>query len=130
MDQCTHAVRRQHWKNIISQCQERPDGQSARQWLKENGISEHAYYRWQRRLRQETYDRISGKDSLPATHGGGVSFAEVPLPDAPEALPAAEMTGREIHPVAIIRAGGCSVAVSADIPDGILSRILREVSHA
>lgn len=129
MDQCTHEVRRKHWKNIISQCQKRPDGQSARQWLKENGISEHSYYRWQRRLRQEAYDRISGKDSLPAApaQGGGISFAEVSFS---EASPAAEMTGREIHPVAVIRAGCCSVAVSADIPDGILSRILREVAHA
>ena len=29
MDQCTHEVRLQYWKNIISQCQARPEGQSA-----------------------------------------------------------------------------------------------------
>ena len=32
MDQCTHEVRLQYWKNIISQCQARPEGQSAKQW--------------------------------------------------------------------------------------------------
>ena len=33
MDQCTHEVRRQHWKNIIAQCNQRPEGQTAKQWL-------------------------------------------------------------------------------------------------
>ena len=41
MDQCTHEVRLQYWKNIISQCQARPEGQSAKQWLADNGICEH-----------------------------------------------------------------------------------------
>lgn len=31
MDQCTREVRLQHWKNIISQCQLRPQGQTAKQ---------------------------------------------------------------------------------------------------
>ena len=39
MDQCTHEVRLQYWKNIISQCQARPEGQSAKQWLADNGAS-------------------------------------------------------------------------------------------
>ena len=50
MDQCTHEVRLQYWKNIISLCHERPSGQTAKQWLKENGICEQTYYRWQKRL--------------------------------------------------------------------------------
>ena len=45
MDQCTHEVRLQYWKNIISQCQARPEGQSAKQWLADNGICEQTYYR-------------------------------------------------------------------------------------
>lgn len=31
MDQCTREVRLQNWKNIIRQCQSRPEGQTARQ---------------------------------------------------------------------------------------------------
>ena len=46
MDQCTHEVRLQYWKNIISLCHERPSGQTAKQWLKENGICEQTYYSW------------------------------------------------------------------------------------
>ena len=43
MDQCTHEVRLQYWKNIISLCHERPSGQTAKQWLKENGICEQKF---------------------------------------------------------------------------------------
>ena len=38
MDAFTHEVRLNQWKLIIEQCQSRPDGQTARQWLAENGI--------------------------------------------------------------------------------------------
>lgn len=44
MDSCTKEVRLQYWKNIILQCQARPTGQSAKPWLKDNGICEATYY--------------------------------------------------------------------------------------
>ena len=40
MDKCTHEVRMEYWKNIITQCQNRPEGQSAKQWMDANGICE------------------------------------------------------------------------------------------
>ena len=40
MDRCTREVRKQYWKNIISQCLQRPKGMSAKQWLDENSICE------------------------------------------------------------------------------------------
>ena len=67
MDACTHEVRLNQWKLIIEQCQSRPDGQTARQWLAENGIQEKTYYYWLRRVRKEVYSRLSdGSTSLPA----------------------------------------------------------------
>lgn len=44
MDQCTHEVRLQYWKNIITQCQARPEGQTAKQWMTDHGICEQTYY--------------------------------------------------------------------------------------
>ena len=67
MDTCTHKVRLNQCKLIIEQCQSRPDGQTARQWLAENGIQEKTYYYWLRRVRKEVYSRLSdGSTSLPA----------------------------------------------------------------
>ena len=33
MDQLTHTVRRSNWINIIRQCQDRPAGTTAKQWI-------------------------------------------------------------------------------------------------
>ena len=46
MDKCTREVRKQSWKNIITQCMPRPEGMTAKQWLDANGISEQSYYCW------------------------------------------------------------------------------------
>ena len=44
MDQCTHEVRAEYWRKIIQACSQRPAGQSAKNWMDENGISEQSYY--------------------------------------------------------------------------------------
>lgn len=130
MDSCTHEVRVQYWKNIISQCQKRPQGQTAKSWLKENGICEQTYYLWQRKIRQSAYALMNVSErqvSVPCKEE--ISFAEIPV------FPAAD-TGRTqpvepgIVPVAVIKTPSCSIAISADIPEVLLSRILKEVSHA
>ena len=33
MDQCTHEVRAEYWRNIIKTCGQRPAGQSAKKWI-------------------------------------------------------------------------------------------------
>ena len=38
MDLCTHEVRLNHWKLINKQCQSRPEAQTAKQWMEENGV--------------------------------------------------------------------------------------------
>ena len=53
MDHCTHEVRAEYWRKIIQACGQRPAGQSAKQWMDENGIREQSYYHWQRRFRQQ-----------------------------------------------------------------------------
>lgn len=131
MDQCTHEVRLQYWKNIISQCQGRPRGQSAKQWMKENGICEQTYYLWQRRIRKEAYEQISSTRELPAAvpQKEEITFAEIPLA-ATDNASQLHFTGQSIHPVAVIKTEKFSIALSSDIPDILLERILREVSHA
>ena len=44
MDQITHDVRSSQWLEIITQCQNRPEGTTAKQWMDDNGISEKSYY--------------------------------------------------------------------------------------
>lgn len=130
MDKCTHEVRLQYWRNIITQCQQRPAGQTARQWMENNGICEPTYYLWQRRIRQEAFDQISsGTNELPAvTEKQEITFAEIPVPKVTDS-PDEQLFCKSV-PVAVIRNGSCVIEISNDISDRILHTILREVSNA
>jgi len=131
MDKCTHEVRMEYWKNIITQCQNRPEGQSAKQWMDANGICEGTYYLWQKRIRQQTYEQmVENKPLLPTTKKTEeITFAELPIPQTKN-VPKADLPESAIPPVAVIKTQNFSVALSADIPDALLVKILQEVAHA
>ena len=84
MDECTHQVRLAHWKAVIEQCNSRPEGQSARSWLRENSISDKQYYYWQRIIRRESFEQMAKE--LPcqvAPQQNEISFAEFDVPATP-----------------------------------------------
>lgn len=129
MDQITHNVRRANWLTIITQCQERPEGISVKQWLSDNGVKEKAYYYWLRKFRKEAYAQLQP----PATTnnaGTEISFAEITLPA--QAAPPCISSPAEPYesPVAVIRHNGLTIEISNEISDSLLAKILREVSHA
>ena len=131
MDKCTHEVRMEYWKNIIIQCQNRPEGQSAKQWLKENGICEATYYLWQKKIRQQSYELMAeDKQFLSAPQKTEeITFAEIPIPQSKN-MPGIHLAESYIHPVAVIRNDKISIALSGDIPHTLLAKIIQEVSHA
>ncbi len=127
MDQITHNVRLQSWRNIVSQCEARPEGQSAKQWLAQNSIPENQYYYWLRQVRQDAYLQIK-TDQLPAAvseNKPDAAFAEIQLPEAPE--PMNSIDG--FHPDAVISTGSITAALSNTVSDSLLARILEAVSH-
>lgn len=109
MDQITHTVRQTMWQDILLQCQNRPCGMSAKQWMIENDISEKSYYYWQRKLRKETFETNSS------------DLMELQLHPLLNVM---------IHPVAVFKKDFLTIAITNEISDSLLSRILREVSHA
>lgn len=127
MDQCTHEVRAEYWRKIIQACGQSPAGQSAKQWMDENGIREQSYYHSQRRFRQQAYAEMKENVSVPAVTGKSeLDFVEIPC-----------TAGSETHthpishePAAVIRTALLQIEISNDISDTLLSHILREVSHA
>lgn len=126
MDQCTHEVRAAYWKGIIKACGERPAGQSAKSWMDENGICEQSYYHWQRKFRKQAYSLIKDSAAAPAVpQKAGITFVEVPY-----IQPVAADTKETISGVAVIRTSSVKIEITNDISDPVLTRILREVSHA
>jgi len=130
MDSCTHEVRLQYWKNIISQCQNRPEGQTVKSWLKENGICEQTYYLWQRKIRQSAYELMNVSErQVSLSCKEEISFAEIPVFSATD-IDRHQPAEPGIAPVAVIKTSSCSIAISADIPEVLFSQILKEVAHA
>lgn len=131
MDNITHEMRLAHWKSVIEECLARPEGQSAKQWLKEKDIPEKTYYYWQRRVRKEAY-ALAKADShtvitanrehvaeLPA-----VSFAEIPY------CPAGRPADDGFVPTVLIRKGGAILEISNAVSDRLLERIMEVTAHA
>lgn len=132
MDQITHNVRGAQWLEIVTQCQNRPEGTTVKQWLSDNGIKDKAYYYWLRKFRKQAYAQMH----LPSTEvsvGSDISFAEISIPNQRSAgIPKApvEPPVEAIRPVAVIKNADVTIALTNDISDSLLSRILQEVSHA
>ena len=129
MDQISHTVRNSRWKDLILQCQNRPAGMSAKQWMKENQVSEKSYYYWQRKLRKEAFEQMNHSPMLPAVQETSkVSFAEIRIPESKKSV--SDIIPETIKPTAVIKTATMTIALSNDITDDLLSRILNEVSHA
>ena len=125
MDQLTHNVRRSNWINIIRQCHDRPAGTTAKQWLVENDISEKSYYYWLRKFRKEAYEQMQ---MPPATSSSEITFAEISVPLSRQEEPIHSF--QEQPPVAIIKNGALSIAISNDISEALLDRIFQVIRHA
>lgn len=129
MDQISHTVRNSRWKDIILQCQNRPAEMSAKQWMIENQVSEKSYYYWQRKLRTEAFKQMNHSSLMPVAQGTSeVSFAEIRIPETKKSV--SDIIPETIRPTAVIKTATMTIALSNDIADDLLSRILREVSHA
>lgn len=132
MDQITHNVRGAQWLEIVTQCQNRPEGTTVKQWLADNGIKEKAYYYWLRKFRKQAYAQMH-LSSTEVSVGSDISFAEVSIPDQrPTGILKAteETTVEAIRPVAVIKNTDITIALTNEVSDSLLSRILREVAHA
>lgn len=126
MDQLTHTVRRSNWINIIRQCQDRPTGTTAKQWLAENGISEKSYYYWLRKIRREVCEQEGLREAISPSE---VSFVEIPVKTAPDTAPVPTVPAA-MTPVAVIRSGRLTLELGNDVSEPLLRRLLQEVLHA
>lgn len=132
MDQITHNVRNAQWLEIVTQCQNRSAETTVKQWLSDNGIKEKAYYYWLRKFRKQAYAQMH----LPSTEvsdESDISFVEVSIPDRrTTGIPKAteETTIEAIRPVAVIKNTDMTIALTNEVSDSLLSRILQEESHA
>lgn len=140
MDQSTHEVRLSHWRAIIEQCQQRPEGQTIGAWLKERDISDKQYYYWQRLLRREAYNQMKaaadiqppavrsvsasdGKSAVLPSQSEGVTFLELPVPAVGISNESTD------HPDVVIKTSSASISLYNSVSEDLLSRVLEVISH-
>lgn len=122
MDDTTYEMRLANWKSIVERCQARPEGQSARRWLADNGISDKQYYYWLRKIRADAYGSMRASlSSLSESTVPTLSFAEIPSEQlAP--VPAA--------PAIVIKTRRSTIEISDQVSESMMIRIVKAVSHA
>lgn len=134
MDSNTRAVRLARWKNIVQQCQARPQGQTIAQWLDAQGISRNAYFYWQRLVRKDAYAKmkavsapdVSPASALPAPQSDAdVTFAEIPVPRA-----TCETEQCSFRPEAVLEIGNVTVKLTNAVSPSLLSGIMEAIRHA
>lgn len=125
MDQTTHEVRISNWKSIIEQCQSRPKGQTTKQWLKDNGISDKQYYYWLRKLRKLAYNESHSEETSfpPAAvmQTSPIPFAEIPAQDI--LTPGSE-------PAVTIKTKKSLIQISSSVSETLMIELVKAVSHA
>ena len=123
MDKSTNEVRTLSWAAIIEQCQARPEGQYAKQWLKANGISEKQYYYWLRKLRKQAYEQSLSNNS-PAPFEKcmpEVAFAEISSDGLFSSNPVTAVT---------IKTRKLTLDISSAVPVTSLVEIVKAVANA
>ena len=125
MDQTTHEVRISNWKSIVEQCQSRPKGQTTKQWLKDNGISDKQYYYWLRKLRKLAYNESHSEETSfpPAAvmQTSPIPFAEIPAQDI--LIPGSE-------PAVTIKTKKSLIQISSSVSETLMIELVKAVSHA
>lgn len=126
MDKITHEVRLANWKQIILQCSSRPEGQTVKQWLTENGLKEKSYYYWQRKIRKEAFNGCL-PSSLPVPSAqNNITFAELPIQNEPANV----ISEMSFQPDIVMKTGTLTIGISNTVSESLLSRILEATRHA
>lgn len=87
MDKEVYEVRLANWKQLILQCQNRPDGMTQKDWLEQHDILASQFYYWLRKVRREALSEMADADNkevVPTSMAGNdlaapVAFAEIDL---------------------------------------------------
>ena len=125
MDQSSHEIRLANWIQIINNCQSRPKEQTTKQWLAENQISEKQYYYWLRKVRKQAYADSKAmlpevqKDHFPAA----VSVFEIPA----EITNEYNSTGTRAITIWTKKS---TIEIPSDLPESLIVKLLKAVSHA
>ncbi len=122
MDNSTFEVRLSNWRSIIEESEHRPQNVTKKQWLQDHHIPEKQYYYWLRRVRKAAISQLK-PDLLPVPVSTG--HTEIALVQ----IPTGGILSSEKTPAVVIRTKRSAVEISSDLPEELLLKVLKAVSH-
>jgi putative transposase len=125
MDQITHEVRLAHWTKVIEECSNRPAGQSAKQWLKENNIPEKSYYYWLRRIRANAYAEAKSSLTVISKPMPAV-LAEIPV----RSVENANTEKVSFEPAIVLKTNDFTIEFSNSASKALISKVMEGIQHA
>ena len=128
MDQQTAEIRQAQWEQIVLEANN--SSISKRDWCRQNGISEKAFYYWQRKIRRNalTAAEISPAGMVPAVPSRS-NCIEVPV--APATLSAADtVPSLATSPELMLQIGDCRIFVSGSVQEATLATVMKVVRNA
>jgi hypothetical protein len=123
----TYAEKRKKWINIIIQCNN--SGMKKENWLKQNNISRHNFYRWQSTLRKELgrfWIMDKKLEHIPAI----VEEIERPIEKRPFLELKEPIDVGDHNSSVTVKCDSFIIELDESISDEFLSRIIKAVSNA
>lgn len=126
MDKSSSQIRRENWRRIIQECNNREPGITKKDWCRSNDITVKSFYYWQRQFRNEAAVAAASAGSAPfyditghLETGGTETFPISGLRETPTGAAVQETTPQDIPgtvpfpvPGVIVQAGECRVYVT------------------
>lgn len=126
MDHISSQIRRENWRQIVQECNNREPGITKKDWCRSNGISLKSLYYWQRQFRNEAAVAAASAGSasfyditshLEADESAAITAGELRVPSA--SMPVQGMAAQAIPdtvpfpvPGIIVQTGDCRVYVT------------------
>ncbi|MBQ1598208.1 MAG: hypothetical protein II080_06150, partial [Lachnospiraceae bacterium] len=126
-DQGSRYYRRAHWIKVVQECLNRPSNITAKQCLKDNGISDKSYYYWLRKLKSEKLSQVGQSLPVVGHDAGKITFVEVPSVLKPMNREICSYHGVSV--MAKIRIGDAEIELMDSISDEFLCRLLKAAAR-
>ena len=131
MDQQDTDIRLSQWEQIVIECSRA--SVTKREWCRQNGISERAFFYWQRKIRRKAAEGSDQPDpEIPARppERKRTGFVELQSAGTEATEGTAPAHAMDAAPGLVIRMNHCSIHVSAPVQESTLRTVIKAVMDA
>lgn len=130
MDTKMHELRREHWRKIIFDCNNREPGVTKREWCETNGICIKSLYYWQRQFRSEAVSSIETAVTVQKAQPSPFLDITESISTFRDEEPGSASSKHPLVPELMIQSGAYQIYVSSAIQERTLETVMKVLRHA